>query len=209
MKLLNILYSDADLACVDKPSGLLSVQGKGEAGLDCVINRLIERFGWAREAHRLDMDTSGLMVVALTPESHSDLCRQFRDRTVTKQYEAIVLDHPQLDEGEIDLPLRADIANRPRQIVDHEFGKPSLTRYRVMARYENGTARLELAPATGRSHQLRVHLASVGHPILGDDLYASADALAMSKRLLLHATRLGIAHPVTGQRLEYVSACPF
>jgi tRNA pseudouridine32 synthase/23S rRNA pseudouridine746 synthase len=204
-----IIYSDADLACVDKPSGLLSVPGRGEAGRDCVITRVAAELGWAREAHRLDMDTSGLMIVALNAESHRDLCRQFRDRAVSKQYEAVVLGHPEPDEGEIHLPLRGDIDDRPRQVVDHELGKEASTRFVVIERMSDGTARLGLTPATGRSHQLRVHLASVGHPILGDDLYASAEALAMSERLLLHATALGVVHPRSGERVEFVSACPF
>ena len=205
---MQILYSDRELAFVDKPSGLLSVPGKGEAKRDSVVARLADRFGWAREAHRLDMDTSGLMVVALSPDSHRDLCRQFRDRTVIKQYEAVVWGVLRDNAGEIQLPLRADIANRPRQVVDHVAGKAALSRYEVIERFDDRT-RVRLTPTTGRSHQLRVHLASVGHPVLGDDLYATTEALAMSSRLLLHATRLGVAHPLTGARLEFASSCPF
>jgi len=205
---MHILYFDRALAFVDKPSGLLSVPGKGEAKRDSVIARLADRFGWAREAHRLDMDTSGLMVVALDADSHRDLCRQFRDRTVIKQYEAVVWGVLPDPAGEIRLPLRADITNRPHQVVDYVAGKAALTRFEVIETRADRT-RLRLTPATGRSHQLRVHLASLGHPILGDDLYAMAEALAMSSRLLLHATRLGVAHPLSGERLEFASACPF
>lgn len=205
---MQILYCDREMACVDKPSGLLSVPGKGEAGRDCVVSRLAQQFGWAREAHRLDMDTSGLMVVALTPDSHRDLCRQFRDRTVSKQYEAVVWGVLLDDTGEIRLPLRADITNRPHQVVDHIAGKAAQTGYEVIGRLDDRT-RVRLTPTTGRSHQLRVHLAMVGHPILGDDLYATPEALAMSSRLLLHATRLGVDHPVSRARLEFASPCPF
>jgi len=208
MDYMQILYSDRALACVDKPSGLLSVPGKGPNKQDCVVSRLVEQFGWAREAHRLDMDTSGLMIVALDADSHRDLCKQFRDRTVIKEYEAVVWGVMEDNAGDIDLPMRPDYHNRPRQIIDHEQGKAARTRYDVIERLEDRT-RVRLTPATGRSHQLRVHLAMVGHPILGDDLYATAEALAMSSRLLLHATRLGVNHPASGERLEFASPCPF
>ncbi len=131
---MRILFADAHLACVDKPSGLLSVPGRGEAKRDCVVARLAERFGWAREAHRLDLDTSGLMIVALDPAAHRDLCRQFRDRTVEKRYEAVVFGHPAVDCGVIDLPMRADIDRRPRQIVDHVRGRRAVTRFDVIER---------------------------------------------------------------------------
>ena len=206
---MQVLFADSHIACVDKPSGLRSVPGKGDAGFDCVVSRLIDLYGWAREAHRLDMDTSGVMVAALNPEAHRDLCRQFRDRSVEKRYEAIVFAHPADDHGEIDLPMRADIVHRPRQVIDREQGKAAVTRWRVLERMARGTARVAMTPLTGRSHQLRVHLASVGHPILGDDLYAPADVLAMASRLLLHATRLAIDHPQSGKRLEFASPCPF
>ncbi len=208
MDTLVLIHRDDDLVCVDKPSGMLSVPGKGPLGGDCVVNRLAAKFGWAREVHRLDMDTSGLMVVALNAESHRALSRQFRDRTVGKRYEAVVHGRVEGERGEIDLPLRADIENRPRQIVDHEHGKASLTRYEVLHR-DDQTTRIALAPETGRSHQLRVHLASVGHAILGDDLYAPTEVCAMSARLLLHATSLCVDHPASGKRLVLVSPCPF
>lgn len=206
---MRILFADAHLACVDKPSGLLSVPGRGEAKRDCVVARLAERFGWAREAHRLDFDTSGLMIVALDPAAHRDLCRQFRDRTVEKRYEAVVFGHPAVDCGVIDLPLRADIDRRPRQIVDHVRGRRAVTRFDVIDRRRDGCARLALVPETGRSHQLRVHLASVEHPILGDDLYAPPEIGALAPRLLLHATRLAFDHPARGERLALESCCPF
>lgn len=206
---LAVIFADRRLACVVKPAGLLSVPGRGESKRDCVVTRLIERFGWAREAHRLDMDTSGLMIAALDPESHRRLCRLFRLRRVEKEYEAVVSGHPAEDRGEIDLPMRADISRRPRQIIDHQEGRHALTRYEVLERGADGCARLRLAPLTGRSHQLRLHLASVGHPILGDDLYAPPEVLAMASRLLLHATRLALDHPATGERLEFISPCPF
>lgn len=206
---MRILFADAHLACVDKPSGLLSVPGRGEAKRDCVVARLAERFGWAREAHRLDLDTSGLMIVALDPAAHRDLCRQFRDRTIEKRYEAVVFGHPAVDSGVIDLPMRADIDRRPRQIVDHVRGRRAVTRFEVIERRRDGCARLALVPETGRSHQLRVHLASVEHPILGDDLYAPPEISALAPRLLLHATRLAFDHPAGGERLALESCCPF
>ncbi len=206
---MEVLFADAHLACVEKPSGLLSVPGRGEAKRDCVVTRLAERYGWAREAHRLDLDTSGLMIVALDPDSHRDLCRQFRDRTVEKRYEAVVFGHPRSDGGVIDLPMRSDIHRRPRQIVDHVHGRSAVTRYEVLERRCDGCARLALVPETGRSHQLRLHLASVEHPILGDDLYAPPHVRALAPRLLLHASRIAFDHPHRGERLAFESACPF
>lgn len=206
---LALVFADAHLACVDKPAGLLSVPGRGEAKRDCVVARLIARFGWAREAHRLDMDTSGLMIAALSPDVHRELCRLFRLRRVEKEYEAVVSGRPAGDCGEISLPMRADISRRPRQVIDIEAGKAAVTRWEVIECRADGCARLRLTPLTGRSHQLRLHLASVGHPILGDDLYAPPGVLAMAPRLLLHATSLALVHPMTGERIEFVSPCPF
>lgn len=202
-----ILHADEAIAVVNKPSGLLSVPGKGAAKADCVVARLVARFGWAREVHRLDMDTSGLMVVALNEDAMRDLARQFREREIGKQYEAIVQGRLEQSPMRIDLPMRADISNRPRQVVDHERGKPSMTVCEVM-RFEGGGSqtRVQLEPMTGRSHQLRVHLSAIGHPIVGDDLYGTR---ADGQRLMLHSTGLVFTHPERGERMTIASEAPF
>jgi tRNA pseudouridine32 synthase/23S rRNA pseudouridine746 synthase len=156
------------------------------------------------------MDTSGLIVLGRGPAMHRALSMAFEQRLVHKAYEAVVDGLLADDEGEVDLPLIADWPNRPRQMVSHTLGKPSLTRWRVMARdAAAGRTRLALFPVTGRSHQLRVHLAAIGHAILGDDLYASPQALAAAPRLLLHATTLELTHPASGLVLHLVSPAPF
>ena len=162
----------------------------------------------ARIVHRLDRDTSGVMIMANDKESHRELSRQFQDREVEKRYEAIVFGLVKGDTGTIDLPIRKDMENPPKQCVDHEQGKPSLTNWKVLERLQDCT-RLELYPKTGRSHQLRLHLREIGHPILGDDLYASPSQQAMSNRLLLHATSLAVVHPVTKKRVVFESSIPF
>jgi len=205
-----------ELVTLRAPPGL-SVPGRGEAKRDCVVRRVAARFGWAREAHRLDRDTSGVMAVALDPETHRALSRQFHDRRPAKAYCAIVAGLVAADAGRVDLPLRADIENRPRQIVDHVHGKPAETHYLVLDRVRDdaaggaaGRTRLALRPVTGRSHQLRVHLAALGHPVLGDDLYADPETRRASPRLLLHATALEIDDPTDPERRLRVEArCPF
>ncbi|HVZ29742.1 MAG TPA: RluA family pseudouridine synthase [Asticcacaulis sp.] len=203
-----ILYADDHMLVADKPAGLLSVPGRGEANQDCLIRRVQADYPDALIVHRLDMATSGLLVLARGPEAHRALSRAFADRQVAKTYVAVVAGEVAADEGEIDLPLITDWPNRPRQMVDHTTGKPSLTRYRVLARGE-GTSRVELQPVTGRSHQLRVHMLSLGHPILGDVFYASPDIAAASPRLLLHAERLEIPHPETGETMRFHAPAPF
>ncbi len=193
-----ILYVDDAFIVINKPSGLLSVPGRGPDKADCAVSRVQQSFADALTVHRLDMETSGLMLFARGVESQRALSRAFESRQVEKRYVAVVDGLLQNDSGEIDLPLICDWPNRPRQIVDHAIGKPSLTRYRVLSRDETAKkTRVELSPVTGRSHQLRVHLASMGHCILGDSLYATPSALAASTRLLLHATFLGFAHPTS------------
>ena len=206
---LRILQFDDSVIWVDKPSGLLSVPGKGLAGADCAVGRLAAEFGWVREAHRLDMDTSGVMVLARTAEVHRALCRQFRERVPRKRYETLVAGHPAAHRGRIELPMRLDVARRPLQIVDFEQGKPALTGWEVLERRADGTTRMVIEPLTGRSHQIRLHLASIGHPILGDDLYAPEPARSLRDRLCLHATYLEIEHPVTRRRTAMSSPCPF
>ncbi|MFG0328287.1 MAG: RluA family pseudouridine synthase [Phycisphaerales bacterium] len=205
---LEILYATTRLVWINKPAGLLSVPGKGADKADCVVARVAARFGWARETHRLDQETSGVMLVALDPDAHRMLSRQFRERGPEKEYEAIVAGRMEAEEGTIDLPMRADIERRPIQIIDHEHGKAALTRWEVIDR-ESERTRLRLRPHTGRSHQLRVHLAALGHPILGDSLYADEDARVAADRMLLHATRLVVTDPGDGERVAVDSPAPF
>jgi tRNA pseudouridine32 synthase / 23S rRNA pseudouridine746 synthase len=205
---LSFLHIDEHMMAVDKPTGLLSVPGKGPTGLDCLIRRVQADYPDALIVHRLDMATSGILVLARGAEAQRHLSMAFADRQVSKSYVAIVAGEMRDDAGEIDLPLITDWPNRPKQMVDHDIGKPSLTRYRVLSRGQ-GTTRVALEPVTGRSHQLRVHMLALGHPILGDALYAPTEVLSQSPRLLLHAERLEVRHPVTNERLVFVSPAPF
>lgn len=207
---LEILHADTSLLVVNKPSGLLSVPGRGAGMDDCLVSRVQARYPDALIVHRLDMETSGLIVLARDRETHRRLSIAFQNRQVEKRYVAVVDGVLAEASGEIDLPLINDWPNRPRQKVDHQIGKPSLTRYRVLV-YDaaNDSTRVELEPATGRTHQLRVHLMSLGHPILGDALYASAAAQAKATSLLLHADFLAFPHPSSGDRLALHCAPPF
>lgn len=203
---VEVLFSDDDILVVSKPSGLLSVPGR--IVKDCVVNRMQWDFPGLRAVHRLDLDTSGLLVFGISQLAVSELNRQFRERTVEKEYVADVHGLVKDDKGEIDLPIKADWENRPRQIIDHESGKEAQTYYEVMSRGDNRT-RLRLKPKTGRSHQLRIHLAEIGHPILGCDLYAHELALSRSPRLCLHAEVLGFEHPRSKERVCYTSLTSF
>ncbi len=190
---LSIVHADAWRVVVDKPSGLLSVPGRGEHKQDCACARAQARFADALTVHRLDQATSGLLVFARGEAMQRALSEAFAARLVDKRYEAVVDGLVERDAFEIDLPLIVDWPNRPRQMIDHERGKPSLTRVRVLRRdAAAGTTRVELEPVTGRSHQLRVHLLAAGHPILGDALYAPPEVLARAPRLLLHARDLSL-----------------
>lgn len=203
-----LLHADNRLLVFIKPPGLLSVPGIGPDKVDCLVSRAESSFPGARIVHRLDRDTSGVIVLARDAETHRELSRQFHDREVDKQYEAIVGGRLAIDEGVIDAALRKDVDNPPRQIIDDAQGRSATTGFRVLERLEDRT-RLELTPVTGRSHQLRVHMTSIGHPILGDDLYAPPELLALSQRLLLHATLLTITHPGTGDAMTFHDPCPF
>lgn len=205
---LRVHFVDADLLVVEKPAGLLSVPGRGPDKADCLATRVQAAFPGALIVHRLDMETSGLMVMALSADVHRALSGLFERREVSKTYEARVFGEMSGAEGDIDLPLIADWPNRPLQKVDYETGKPSATHWRVCA-HEDGLTRVELTPRTGRSHQLRVHLDAIGHPILGDSLYGTPQSRAGAGRLELHATGLGFVHPVTGASLKLHSAAPF
>lgn len=202
------IYCDDAIIVVDKPSGLLSVPGRGPGKEDCMASRVQAEFSDALIVHRLDMSTSGLMVFARGSEHHRTLSMDFAARRVDKRYVAVVAGIPAKARGEIDLPLITDWPNRPRQMVDFERGKPSLTRFEVISGTRGDDhSRLLLEPVTGRSHQLRLHLWAIGHPILGDELYG--DVAARAPRLLLHACRLALQHPVDGRRLEFASLAPF
>ncbi len=201
-------YVDDALIVLNKPGGLLSVPGLGEAGRDSLAHRVQACCPDALTVHRLDMETSGLIVMARGKAMHRALSLAFQNRQVEKEYVAVVDGRIETESGQIDLPLIADWPNRPRQKVDFDVGKPSLTHYRVLQREPDAT-RLELRPETGRSHQLRVHLQSIGHAILGDALYAPPPARAKAKRLLLHATRLEFAHPARRETMAFTSSVPF
>ncbi|TDP63794.1 RluA family pseudouridine synthase [Roseateles toxinivorans] len=208
---VDILHADDSLILCNKPAGMLAVPGRGPTKQDCLISRVQWLHADALIVHRLDMATSGLLLLALGAEMQRRLSRAFAERRVQKRYVAVVhglLAEPGSDWAHIDLPVGADWPNRPRQQVCHVNGKPSQTRYRCLAQDRLGqTSRVELEPVTGRTHQLRVHLQALGHPIVGDALYADRQDLA--PRLYLHATELALHHPVTGAALQFSSAAPF
>jgi len=203
-----LLFVDDSLLVVNKPAGMLSVPGRSADLQDCMAARVQAEVPDALVVHRLDMATSGLLVFARGKAAQRRLSHAFAQREVEKRYVAVVAGRVLADAGEIDLPLITDWPNRPRQKVDLSVGKPSVTRYRVIRRAD-GDTRLELEPVTGRSHQLRVHLLALGHPILGDALYAPADVVASADRLMLHARSLAFAHPVHGEMLSFDSEVPF
>ncbi len=205
---LDIVYQDQDLVVLNKASGLLSVPGRLPEHQDCLQNRVQRVLPTATIVHRLDMATSGLIVMALNKPAHVAISHQFEQRKTKKSYIARVYGKVKEMEGSIDLPLICDWPNRPKQKVDHENGKKSLTHYRVLNFEENATL-VELTPITGRSHQLRVHMLALGHPILGDRLYAHERALTVSPRLQLHAQMLTLAQPTTAADIEFTSNCPF
>ncbi|MCE2658998.1 MAG: RluA family pseudouridine synthase [Rubrivivax sp.] len=198
---------------VDKPAGLPSVPGRGPELADCAVTRVQRRFPEALTVHRLDMATSGLLLLARGPLHQRSLSIAFEQRQVHKVYEAVVDGWMAQDAGVIDLPLAADWPRRPRQCVDTTRGKPSTTHYRVLERlHGSGDAprtRVELQPRTGRSHQLRVHLLALGHPICGDTLYADNHPTAASARLMLHARDLALDDPCTGNRASFSCPTPF
>jgi len=199
---------DEAIVVFDKPVPMLSVPGIGPEKADCLASRAAEAFPGARIVHRLDRDTSGVIVLARDAETHRSLSIQFQDRRVEKRYEAVVMGLLDEDEGVIDVPIRKDMERPPLQCVDHAQGKPSVTEWRVLDRCGDRT-RLRLTPRTGRSHQLRLHLQHIGHPILGDDLYAPPEGQAMANRLCLHATMLSLMHPGSGLTQRFESPAPF
>jgi len=204
---LSILHQDHEILIVDKPSGLLSVPGRGEHLADCLLSRVQAAFPEALLVHRLDRDTSGVMVFALTAHAQRHLGLQFEKRQVKKTYVARVWGRVADKTGTVDLPLIVDWPNRPRQKVDFDQGKPALTDWRV-AKYEDNVTRVRLYPKTGRSHQLRVHMREIGHPILGDPFYAEGEA-RNAPRLMLHAESLRLRHPDGGVGMNFSAKCPF
>jgi tRNA pseudouridine32 synthase/23S rRNA pseudouridine746 synthase len=205
-----LLHVDAALLVADKPSGLLSVPGRGAHKADCLWRRVAVAHPDVRVVHRLDEATSGLMLFARGAAAQRALAGAFERRAVDKRYVAVVDGCPAAERGAIELPLGVDWPNRPCQRIDLAHGRAACTHWRVLARAPDGrSTRLELEPLTGRSHQLRVHLLSIGHPILGDPLYAPEGVRARAPRLLLHASRLALAHPLDGRRLAFESPVPF
>ncbi|WP_296426111.1 RluA family pseudouridine synthase [Yoonia sp.] len=204
---LNIVHEDHELILVNKPNGLLSVPGKGEHLADCLIARLQAAFPEVLLVHRLDMDTSGVMVFARTAHAQRHLGLQFEKRQMKKTYVARVWGHVREDTGTVDLPLIVDWPNRPLQHVNHETGKPAQTDWRIIRR-DGNTTRIRLYPKTGRSHQLRVHMREIGHPILGDPFYATGEARDFP-RLMLHAESLKLRHPDGGESMSFRAKVPF
>ncbi|MEO0327895.1 MAG: RluA family pseudouridine synthase [Pseudomonadota bacterium] len=205
---LSIIYNDDDLIVLSKPSGLLSVPGKSTDHHDSMEMRAKLRFPKARLIHRLDRGTSGVFVMALNPKSQRHLGLQFEKRKTQKYYTAMVSGSVKENAGVIEMPLRTDWYCRPKQMVDFCLGRDAVTHWKVMER-NNRQTRVSLNPVTGRSHQLRVHMQAIGHPILGDTFYARSADIKAAKRLMLHAEILELAHPSTGNRLRLHDPCPF
>ncbi len=210
---LEIVYQDDDIVVLNKASGILSVPGRLPEHQDCLQNRVQRILPSATIVHRLDMATSGLMIMALNKPAHVIISRQFEQRKTEKTYLARVFGKLEPQIGSVNLPLICDWPNRPKQKVDHENGKKSLTHYKVLSENDEtaneATSLVELTPITGRSHQLRVHMLALGHPILGDKLYAHEPALTMSKRLQLHALTLSLFHPTSKAAITFRAPCPF
>lgn len=206
----SILFEDDHLLIVDKPADILTVPGRGPEKQDCVINRLLTHYPNARIVHRLDMATSGVLVIALSHGAQSQMSQLFANREVEKRYIAIVGGNLSPHSGSIDLPLICDWDNRPKQKVDTIHGKKAHTDYTLLDYSVNeGSSRVELIPLTGRSHQLRVHMQAIGHPILGDYFYAPAYLQKQSNRLLLHACELTFIHPIEQYPITITSPVPF
>ncbi len=203
-----VIHADHEILVVDKPAGLLSVPGKGEDKADCLIERLRGAFPEILLVHRLDMDTSGVMIFGLTPHAQRHLGLQFENRQTKKHYLARLWGHLAPKEGRVDLPLIVDWPNRPKQHVNFETGKPAQTDWRVLRHDPDCTTRVRLTPLTGRSHQLRVHMRELGHAILGDPLYAEGPGRDFP-RLMLHAESLRIRHPDGGAHMTFTAPCPF
>jgi len=207
---IKILYQDDALLLIDKPSGLLSLSGKNPLNLDSVHHRLVKQFPTALMPHRLDFGTSGLLIIALNKNVAANLNRQFQLRTVIKTYQAVLAGRITEDDGDIHLPIAKDPVNFPKLKICFETGKAASSHFQVLDRpSQTDTTRVLFTPHTGRTHQLRIHSAGLGHPIVGCDLYGTVESQKMADRLLLHATTLEFDHPISGKRMYGVSACPF
>lgn len=205
---LSVIHADESILVLDKPAGLLTVAGKDPALADCLESRAQDVYPEARIVHRLDKDTSGVIVLGLSAKAHAHLGLQFEKRQTSKVYIARVAGHLRPDSGTVDQPITTDWPNRPMQHVDTENGRPAVTHWTVED-HEDGATRVRLVPTTGRSHQLRVHMHFLGHPILGDNLYADDDVLNAATRLQLHAASLGFRHPEIGAQCTFEAPCPF
>jgi tRNA pseudouridine32 synthase/23S rRNA pseudouridine746 synthase len=207
---IEILYQDDALLLINKPSGLLSLSGKNPLNWDSVHYRLVKQFPTALMLHRLDLGTSGLLVIALNKVVAANINQQFQSRTVHKTYQAILAGRLDADAGEITLPIAKDPANFPHMKICATTGKPASSHFRVLERqYSPDTTRVLFTPHTGRTHQLRIHSGGIGHPILGCDLYGTPETQQMATRLLLHANTLEFDHPVSGERIQATCDCPF
>ncbi|TVU69732.1 RluA family pseudouridine synthase [Cobetia crustatorum] len=205
-----VLYADDDILLIDKPTGLLSLSGKHPLNLDSLHHRLVKEYPTAKLLHRLDFGTSGIMLVALNKPANGNLTRQFQDRTISKSYTAILHGHLADDTGRISLPIAKDVDHFPLQKICHDTGKTAISDFRVIERLEAPQrTRVEFTPVSGRTHQLRIHSQQIDHPILGCDLYATDEAFFMAERLMLHAEMIAFDHPVSGERMEVRSPCPF
>tara|TARA_R110002126_G_scaffold258905_1_gene401894 strand:+ start:7845 stop:8516 length:672 start_codon:yes stop_codon:yes gene_type:complete len=205
-----VLYEDEQLLVVNKPAKLLTVPGRHPANQDCLINRVQREWPSATVVHRLDYDTSGIVLLPLTKRALSELSKQFQSRAIRKQYQALVAGVVQQKRGEINLPIAADEANRPLYKICQHSGKASLTQYQVISRDRKiAESRLLLSPVTGRSHQLRLHLKAIGHPILGDTFYGNPEVIARADRLLLHASFIDFQHPLSGEKISLDNPAPF
>jgi len=208
---LEIIYQDEHLLAVNKPSGMLSVPGRGEHKQDCVVARLLQHMPEVRVVHRLDCHTSGVMLLAIGPDMQRQLSRLFHDREVEKRYVALVHGMVEQNSGTVDIPMRGDPDDRPRQVIDYLQGKHAQTQWRLLE-FENHAgehlSRLMLQPVTGRTHQLRVHCMALGHPIVGDLLHNEAGQDS-TQRMMLHAEQLEFIHPVTSESMCLISECEF
>jgi tRNA pseudouridine32 synthase/23S rRNA pseudouridine746 synthase len=205
---LPILHVDEHILVLDKPAGLLTVAGKTPDLADCLEARAVAEYPSATMIHRLDKDTSGIIVLALTPQSHASIGQQFEKRQTRKSYIAHVWGQVAAPKGRVDQALICDWPNRPKQHIDPINGRQAITDWQVLDILDDYT-RVQMTPKTGRTHQLRVHMSFLGHPILGDNLYAPSDALAASDRLCLHAAELSFKHPETGAEMNFESVVPF
>ena len=207
---LDVIYQDEAIIVLNKPNGLLSVPGRLPEHNDSIASRVCQQYPEANIVHRLDMATSGILLMALTKQAQSHISRQFQQRTTNKHYLARLEGIPAGDSGCVDLPMRCDWPNRPRQIIDFELGKSALTHWQIIARDEiNNIATVKLKPVTGRTHQLRLHMQALGTPILGDEFYASVKGVKAAPHLQLHAAMLEITHPLTNASITFTAPTPF